>query len=74
LYATPRLFSLRRRGGEENGVGPFPSAVEAVQAAVEVQKSVEAHNIELEAERRMKFRIGVNLGRRSGERAPSQVA
>ena len=40
----------------------FPSAVEAVQAAVEVQKSLEGHNIELEAERRMQFRIGVNLG------------
>jgi hypothetical protein len=62
--------TARRRG---EWVGPFPSAVEAVQAAVEVQKSVEAHNIELEAERRMQFRIGVNLERRSGERAPSQV-
>ena len=40
----------------------FPSAVEAVQAAVEVQKSLEGHNIELEPERRMQFRIGVNLG------------
>ncbi|MFZ0399071.1 MAG: adenylate/guanylate cyclase domain-containing protein [Methyloceanibacter sp.] len=40
----------------------FPSAVEAVQAAIEIQKSVEAHNIELEADRRMQFRIGVNLG------------
>ena len=40
----------------------FPSAVEAVQAAVEIQKSVEGHNIELEADRRMQFRIGVDLG------------
>jgi TolB-like protein len=40
----------------------FPSAVEAVQAAVEVQKSLEGHNIDLETERRMQFRIGVNLG------------
>ena len=40
----------------------FPSAVEAVQAAIEIQKSVEGHNIELEADRRMQFRIGVNLG------------
>ena len=40
----------------------FPSAVEAVQAAVEVQKSLEGRNIELEAGRRMQFRIGVNLG------------
>jgi class 3 adenylate cyclase len=37
-------------------------AVEAVQAAIEIQKSLEGHNIELEPERRMQFRIGVNLG------------
>src|SRR5262245_54084 len=40
----------------------FPSAVEAVQAAIESQQSLEGHNIELEPERRMRFRIGVNLG------------
>ena len=40
----------------------FPSAVEAVQAAIEIQKSLEGHDIELEPQRRMKFRIGVNLG------------
>jgi class 3 adenylate cyclase len=40
----------------------FLSAVEAVQAAIEIQQSVEGHNIELEADRRMQFRIGVNLG------------
>jgi adenylate cyclase len=40
----------------------FPSAVEAVQAAMEIQKSVEGQNTELEPERRMQFRIGVNLG------------
>src|SRR5262245_10315396 len=40
----------------------FPSAVEAVQAAIEIQQSLEGHNIELEPERRMRFRIGVNLG------------
>src|SRR5678815_3112628 len=31
----------------------FPSAVEAVQAAIEIQQSVEGHNIDLEADRRM---------------------
>ena len=40
----------------------FPSAVEAVQAAIEIQQSLEGHNIELEADLRMQFRIGVNLG------------
>jgi len=40
----------------------FPSAVEAVQTAVEVQKSLEGHNIGLDSEQRMQFRIGLNLG------------
>jgi TolB-like protein/class 3 adenylate cyclase/Tfp pilus assembly protein PilF len=58
---------VRRGGRVVNAPGDallaeFPSAVEAVQAAVEIQKSVEGHNIELEADRRMQFRIGVNLG------------
>ena len=58
---------LRRGGRVVNAPGDsllaeFPSAVEAVQAAIEIQKSVEGHNIELEADRRMQFRIGVNLG------------
>jgi adenylate cyclase len=58
---------VRRGGRVVNAPGDallaeFPSAVEAVQAAVEAQKSLEGHNIELESERRMQFRIGVNLG------------
>src|SRR4249919_3322981 len=59
---------VARRGGRVvNAPGDallaeFPSAVEAVQAAIEIQQSVEGHNIELEADRRMQFRIGVNLG------------
>ena len=59
---------VARRGGRVvNAPGDallaeFPSAVEAVQAAVEIQKSLEGHNIELEPDRRMQFRIGVNLG------------
>jgi TolB-like protein/class 3 adenylate cyclase len=58
---------VRRGGRVVNTPGDallaeFPSAVEAVQAAIEIQQSVEGHNIELEADRRMQFRIGVNLG------------
>ena len=58
---------VRRGGRVVNAPGDallaeFPSAVEAVQAAVEIQKSLEGHNIELESDRRMQFRIGVNLG------------
>ncbi len=58
---------VRRGGRVVNAPGDavlaeFPSAVEAVQAAVEVQKSLEEHNIELQPDRRMQFRIGVNVG------------
>ena len=59
---------IARRGGRVvNAPGDallaeFPSAVEAVQAAIEIQKALEGHNVQLEAERRMQFRIGVNLG------------
>ena len=40
----------------------FDSVVEAVQSAIEVQRELEARNDALTAERRMQFRIGVNLG------------
>jgi adenylate cyclase len=40
----------------------FASVVEAVAAAVEIQQNLEGRNMELPPERRMHFRIGVNLG------------
>ncbi len=40
----------------------FPSAVEAVEAAVEVQLAVEAHERDRPAEERLCFRIGISLG------------
>jgi class 3 adenylate cyclase len=46
----------------DNILAEFPSAVEAVQCAAEIQKVLEGRNLELPAERRMEFRIGVNLG------------
>jgi class 3 adenylate cyclase len=46
----------------DNILADFPSAVEAVQGAVEIQKVRESRNLELPAERRMGFRISVNLG------------
>jgi len=46
----------------DNILAEFPSAVEAVYCAVEIQKVLEGRNLELTAERRMEFRIGVNLG------------
>src|ERR1700694_1911629 len=40
----------------------FASVVEAVNCAVEIQAELEAENASLAPERRMEFRIGVNLG------------
>jgi len=40
----------------------FPSVVDAVQCAVSVQKEFQARNAELLENRRMHFRIGINLG------------
>jgi len=40
----------------------FTSLVEAVNCAVDIQNSLKAENAALPPERRMQFRIGVNLG------------
>src|SRR5689334_22439104 len=40
----------------------FTSVVNAVQCAVAIQAALKAENAELPLERRMQFRIGVNLG------------
>ncbi|MEQ8968178.1 MAG: adenylate/guanylate cyclase domain-containing protein [Azospirillaceae bacterium] len=40
----------------------FASVVEAVQCAVEIQQELAARNADLPADRRLVFRIGVNLG------------
>ena len=43
-------------------IAEFPSVVEAVLCAVEAQKELRARNAVLLAERRLEFRIGINLG------------
>src|SRR4030042_388838 len=40
----------------------FASVVDAVRCAVEVQKELKTRNAELPENRKMEFRIGVNLG------------
>src|ERR1700737_2228761 len=40
----------------------FASVVNAVQCAVEIQTTLKAENVSLPPDRRMEFRIGVNLG------------
>jgi class 3 adenylate cyclase len=40
----------------------FPSVVDAVACAVEVQRSMAEHNAEVAPENEITFRVGVNLG------------
>jgi adenylate cyclase len=46
----------------DNLLAEFASVVDAVQCAVEIQKELKSRNAELPGNRRMEFRIGVNLG------------
>jgi adenylate cyclase len=46
----------------DNVLAEFRSAVDAVACAVNVQRQLEARNAELPTERRMLFRIGIDLG------------
>ena len=43
-------------------IAEFSSAVQAVRAAVAIQRALDRHNADLPKEKRMDFRIGVNLG------------
>ena len=40
----------------------FPSALQAVQCGVEIQRAMVARNADIPKERRIEFRIGINLG------------
>jgi adenylate cyclase len=46
----------------DNVLAEFASVVDAVRGAVEIQRQLEARNAALPAARRMRFRIGINLG------------
>jgi adenylate cyclase len=46
----------------DNLLAEFASVVDAVQCAVAVQKEINARNTELPENRKMQFRIGINLG------------
>jgi len=43
-------------------IAEFASPVEAVRCAVDIQRELEAHGVDLPEDRRMRLRIGVNLG------------
>jgi len=46
----------------DNLLAEFASAVDAVQCAVAVQKELQSRNADLPENRKMQFRIGINLG------------
>jgi len=46
----------------DNLLAEFPSVVDAVRCAVKIQKELKVKNNELPENRRMEFRIGINLG------------
>ena len=46
----------------DNLLAEFSSAVDAVNCAVEIQRELAERNVALPYERRMEFRIGVNVG------------
>ncbi len=59
---------VRQHGGRvidavgDNLLADFPSVVDAVASAVDIQRELAGRNAELPPERRMPFRIGINLG------------
>jgi adenylate cyclase len=46
----------------DNVLAEFPTALDAVRAAVEIQRVIRVRNADLAQDRRMEFRIGVHLG------------
>ena len=46
----------------DNVLAEFASVVQAVRSAVEIQEELKVRNTELPKNRRMEFRIGINLG------------
>lgn len=69
---TARLESIRSIISEHKGrvfsspgdaiMAEFPSVVDSVQCAINIQESIEAINDEVPGNQMMRFRIGVNIG------------
>ncbi len=62
---TPKMAEHRGRIVKTTGDGllvEFPSVVDAVRCAVELQREMAARNEGVPAERRIEFRMGINLG------------
>ena len=64
---------VKQHGGRAIGsrgdslLAEFPSVVEAVQCAVEMQRELKGRNAELPTDRRIEFRMGINLNRTPGD-------
>src|SRR5947207_9397025 len=61
----PKIAEHRGRIVKTTGDGllvEFTSVVDAVRCAVEVQREMIARNIDVPAERRLEFRMGINVG------------
>src|SRR5579864_4685985 len=61
----PKIAEHRGRIVKTTGDGiliEFPSVVDAVRCAVEVQKGMEERNVAEVPEKRIEFRVGINLG------------
>jgi adenylate cyclase len=61
----PKTKEHRGRIVKNTGDGmlvEFPSVVDAVRCAVAIQNQVAEHSVEVEPDKRIEFRIGINLG------------
>jgi class 3 adenylate cyclase len=61
----PKIKEHRGRTVKNTGDGflaDFPSVVDAVRCAVEVQRGLSERNAGIPPEKRIEFRIGINLG------------
>src|SRR6202521_438769 len=61
---NPKIREHRGRTVKNTGDGflaEFPSVVDAVRCAVEIQRGMVEHEPEMPDERRIRFRIGINL-------------
>jgi len=67
-YLQMMNSAVQQHGGQAVGsrgdslLAEFPSVVEAVQCAVEMQRELRVRNAELPADKRVEFRMGINLG------------
>ncbi|MGA9512888.1 MAG: adenylate/guanylate cyclase domain-containing protein, partial [Pseudolabrys sp.] len=61
----PKIAEYRGRIVKTTGDGAlveFPSAVDAVRCAIEIQRAMAARNATIPEDRRVEFRIGINVG------------